>query len=98
MIVRVLEDAQYRLDDAAFASVSAIDDRVQAAADAGDDTAFAAALGELVAAIRAAGEPVPADEFIGSDAVVPHPDTTLEEAKEMLSEEGLVPNEPGGSA
>ena len=50
-----------------------------------------------MAAIRAAGEPVPADEFIGSDAVVPDPDTTLDEAKEMLSDEGLVPNEPGGS-
>jgi hypothetical protein len=95
MIVRVLGDAQYRLGDEAFASVSAIDDRVQAAADAGDATAFATALGELVAAIRTAGEPVPADEFVGSDAVVPDPDTTLEEAREMLSEEGLVPNEPG---
>jgi hypothetical protein len=29
---------------------------------------------------------------VGSDAVVPDPDTTLDEARSLLSEEGLIPD------
>lgn len=92
MIVRILGEGQYRLDDAAFAAVGAIDDRLQAAADAGDDAAFRAALTELVDAVQARGEPVPVDELEGSDAIVPGHGTTLADARELLSSEGLIPN------
>lgn len=92
MIVRILGEGQYRLDDAAFKAVSEIDDRVQAAADAGDAEGFASALTELVDAVVARGTPLAADEFEGSDAIVPGHGTTLEEARELLSSEGLIPN------
>lgn len=92
MIVRVLGEGQYRLDAAAFAAVRAIDERVQAAADAGDEEAFAAALTEMVDAIVASGEPLPADDLHPSDAIVPGHGTTLAEARELLSSEGLIPN------
>ena len=92
MIIRVLSDSQYRLDDAAFAAIDPIDDRVQAAAESGDAEAFSAALGELVDAIRAHGAPLAPDEFLPSDAMVPSPDTSLEEAQVLLGDEGLVPN------
>jgi hypothetical protein len=92
MIVRILGAGQFRLDDAAFADANAIDDRVQAAADAGDAGAFDAALAELIALVQARGSELPADEFVGSDAVVPGPGTTLDEAREILSAEGLIPD------
>jgi PspA-Associated protein len=91
VIVRILGEGQYRLDDRAFATADAIDDRVQAAADAGDETAFAAALAELVEAVRRLGAPVALDELEGSDAIVPADGTTLAEARELLSSEGLLP-------
>lgn len=91
MIVRVLGEGQYRLDDEAFAAVHDLDDRVQAAADAGDEEAFATALTELVDAIVSRGEPLPADELVTSDAIVPGHGTTLAEARELLSSEGLIP-------
>lgn len=91
MIVRVLGEGQFRLDDAAFAAVGEIDDRVQAAADAGDEAAFAAALAELIQAIHAKGEPLPVEELIGSDAVVPAEGTSLAEATALLSTDGLIP-------
>ena len=91
MIVRILGEGQYRLDDVAFAEVHRIDDRVQAAADAGDDEAFAAALNELVDAIVDRGEPLPADDLHPSDAIVPGHGTTLSDARELLSSEGLIP-------
>ena len=92
MIVRILGEGQYRLDDEAFGAVSQIDDRVQAAADADDEAGFATALTELVDAIIAHGVPLAADEFEGSDAIVPGHGTTLEEARELLSSEGLIPS------
>ena len=91
MIVRVLGEGQYRLDEEAFGTVDEIDDRVQAAADAGDDAGFQAALTELVDAIQCLGQPLPADELEGSDAIVPGHGTTLAEARELLSSEGLIP-------
>jgi hypothetical protein len=92
VIVRILGEGQYRLDDEAFAAASEIDDRVQAAADAGDDAGFQAALTELVDSIQRRGTPLPADDLEGSDAIVPGHGTTLAEARELLSSEGLIPN------
>ena len=93
MIVRILGEGQYRLDEEAFAVVSLIDDRVQAAADAGDEAAFAAALTELVDTVVARGAPLAADDLHPSDAIVPGHGTTLGEARELLSSEGLIPSQ-----
>ena len=91
MIVRILGEGQYRLDDEAFAAVHRIDDRVQAAADVDDDEGFRQALGELLDVVTGAGDPLPADELHPSDAIVPGHGTTLQEARELLSQEGLIP-------
>jgi hypothetical protein len=92
MIVRILDEGQYRLSDDAFARVNAIDDRVQAASDAGDRKGFRDALHDLVVEIRASGEPLAPEEFVGSDAIVPAPDTSLEDARALLGVEGLIPD------
>ena len=92
MIVRILGDAQYRLDDAAFAATNEADDRLQAAIDAGDEAAFTAALESLVTTIRAKGTEVGVDEFLPSDAIVPDSDTPMDEVRGLLGDEGLVPD------
>lgn len=92
MIVRILGIGQYRLDDATFATANELDAKVQAAADADDATGFESALAELVALIRGAGTELAPDEFVGSDAVVPDPQTTLADARALLSSEGLIPD------
>jgi len=91
VIIRILGVGQYRLDEVHHAAANVIDDKVQAAYDADDEAAFHAAVGQLVALIQRDGTPLPVDEFVGSDAVVPGPDTTLEEAHQLLSPEGLIP-------
>lgn len=91
MIVRILGEGQYRLPASAADDLNAIDDRLEAAVEAGDEGAFATELAALVAIVRSAGDALADDELIGSDAVVPDPDTTLDEARRLLSEEGLIP-------
>lgn len=92
MIVRILGEGQYRLSDSAVDAVNEIDDRLEAAIEAGDEDSFKTHLEALVAAVRSHGDKLADDELIGSDAVVPDPDTTLEEARRLLSEEGLIPD------
>lgn len=91
MIVRILGEGQFRLDDAAFAAANAADERVVAAVEAGDAGAFRTALRDLVDLIVTQGRPVPAQELCGSDAIVPGADTTLEEARSLLADDGLIP-------
>ncbi len=91
MIIRVLGIGQFRLDDADMAVVETADGQVEAALAAGDETALTAALGALAQTITRVGTPLAVDEFMGSDLVVPGPDTTLAEAIALLGEDGAIP-------
>lgn len=94
MIVRVLGRGQFRLGDDDMTAVESADDAVEAAIAAGDEPGFAAALGGLIATIEKVGTPVPDDEFVASDVIVPDADTTLAEARQIEdgSGEGLIPD------
>ena len=41
--------------------------------------------------VREHGEPVPLDELVESDLILPEPDLTLREAEELFVGEGLLP-------
>lgn len=92
MIVRILGEGQYRIPDDQIATVQEVDKGLEAAVDANDEAAFSTALGKLVATIRELGETLPDEELVPSDAVVPDAETTLEEARSLLSDEGLIPD------
>ncbi len=40
----------------------------------------------------AAGSPLPIDSLVSSDLVLPAPDATLDEVRDLLGDEGLVPD------
>ncbi len=92
MIVRILGEGQYRLPDSAANDLNEIDDRLEVAVEAGNEDAFASELAALVAVVRSKGAALADDELVASDAVVPDPDTTLDEARQLLSQEGLIPD------
>ncbi|MDQ4008150.1 MAG: hypothetical protein M3211_08680 [Actinomycetota bacterium] len=91
MILRILGEGQWRIDDDRVDQLNDLDDRVEHAVDAGDEAAFRTALEELLSAVRRAGNEVPIDELVDSDLILPPPDASLEEVKELLSDEGLIP-------
>lgn len=91
MIVRILGEGQLEVPDAELDTLNALDADVQAAVEAGDETAFRTALQALVAGVRASGTPVADDALVESDFVLPAPDASLEEVRELLGDEGLVP-------
>jgi hypothetical protein len=91
MIVRISGEGQFDVPDGHVEELNRLDDDLTKAVDAGDEAQFKTALEALLGNIRTAGEELPAD-FIGpSDLVLPSPDATIHEVREVLGDEGLIP-------
>lgn len=90
MIVRILSEGQYRLDSRYLDELNTIDNRLVELVAAGDEEGYGRLLGEMIQLVRERGKPVPTDELVESDAVLPPPDSTLEEAKGIFVGQGLI--------
>jgi len=91
VILRILGEGQLKLSDDAITVLNELDDDLVEAVDKGDEAVFATALAKLVGKVRELGQPVP-DDYIGpSEYILPGADATLEEVRELLSDEGLIP-------
>jgi PspA-Associated protein len=96
VIVRLMHEGQYEVPDSLRDELNAADDRALTALADGDVEALNASIEEMWALVRANGDPLPANELTpGSDVIVPPSDLTLEEAQELLTGEGLIPDLPG---
>ena len=82
MIVRVMEEDQYRLDDASDAEFERLDTALDDAVSQGDQIAYTEALGHLLTFVHAQGTRIPHIEVVPSDVVIPSEDMTLEEARQ----------------
>ncbi|WP_326795471.1 hypothetical protein OG946_08225 [Streptomyces sp. NBC_01808] len=91
MIVRIMGEGQVKLDDSHFAELDKLDDELLAEMEGGDETGFRRTLGALLDAVRSLGTPLPADALEPSELILPGPDASLEEVREMLSDDGLIP-------
>jgi hypothetical protein len=94
VIVRLMGEGQYRLDDGARERLNEIDNRVTEAVEAGDESAFRQRLTELANVVRREGERLPDDDLSASDLIVPPNDLTMDEAKQLFAGEGLIPDIP----
>lgn len=94
MIVRIMGEGQWRVDDDVQADLNRLDDEAAAALEAGDEETLRAKLRELAAAVRAKGERLDDADLSASDAIVPPDDLSLEEARELFSGDGLIPDLP----
>jgi hypothetical protein len=98
VIVRIMGEAQYEVDDGLQARLNEIDDEVGAAFEAGNQAAMSEALRRLAEEVRGAGRRLDDTDLSPSDAVVPPEDLTLDEAHELLEGEGLIPDLPVAGA
>ena len=91
MILRILGEGQRKMSDEAVVQLNELDDQLIDAVEKGDEGLFQSALANLVNKVRELGEPVP-DDYIGpSELILPGADATLDEVRELLSDEGLIP-------
>ena len=91
MIVRISGEGQFSIDDAATAELNRLDSELEAAVDRNDEAAFTAALHGLLEQVRARGSALPADTLEPSDLILPPEDASMDEVREMLTDEGLIP-------
>ena len=93
MIVRILGEGQFRLDDDSSAKLTVLDKDVDAAVHAGDEAVFKMALGAAVKLVRETGAPVPDDEFVTADYILPFSDATIDEVRKLLTD-GTIHSDP----
>jgi hypothetical protein len=94
VIVRIMGDGQYRVDDSVAAEIGELDEQATAALEAGDEQALRDLLRRLAETVRSRGTRLDDSDLSPSDAIVPPDDLTLEEARELFSGEGLIPDLP----
>ncbi len=92
MIVRIMGEGQYRVDDAIAERLNELDDRAMEAIDRQDEAELDRYLDEMADVVRGDGSRLPDDDLSPSDAVVPPSDLTLAETAKLLSEEGFIPD------
>lgn len=92
MIVRILGEGQWEVPEEQLAGLNQLDDEVEAAVEAGNEAAFADTLAALLDGVRQAGSVLADDSLEDSDLILPPADASLDEVRELLGEEGLVPD------
>ena len=92
MIVRILSEGQFEVDESHLDRLNELDDGVEHAVDSGDETAFAGALASLLDAVRTWGTALPDEALVDSDLILPPADATADEVKHLLGDEGLIPD------
>ncbi|WP_121252431.1 PspA-associated protein PspAA [Nocardioides ferulae] len=91
MIIRILGEGQFDVPDTLLDRLNELDAAVESAVEAGDETAFAAALGELLTEVRGVASPHAIDSLDESDLILPPADATLDEVRDMMRDDGLIP-------
>jgi PspA-Associated protein len=94
VIVRVMGEGQWRVDDALARRLEELDAETERAVRAGDEHALHAALHALADAVRTSGEKLDGEQLAASDAVIPPVDLSLDEARLLLDSDELFPDLP----
>jgi hypothetical protein len=71
MIVRILTEGQWEISDDVVRRLNPLDDEVEKAVRTGDQTELAEALHALLEQVRSSGRPIPDDELLDSDLILP---------------------------
>ncbi|MFE5948143.1 hypothetical protein [Streptomyces sp. NPDC056480] len=91
MIVRIMGEGQLTLADSHLVELNRLDDELLEEMESGDQEGFRRTLNALLDEVRRLGTPLPDDVLEPSELILPAPDAGLDEVREMLSDDGLIP-------
>ena len=91
MIIRILTEGQYSFPGAHIDELNDLDNHLVAVVEEENQVDFERLLKKMLDLVREKGTPVPLDELVESDLVLPEPDLTLLEAGELFTGPGLLP-------
>jgi hypothetical protein len=87
-------EGQFQIDDEVAKGLNALDEEAAEAVKRGDEERLAELLRRMAEAVRTNGTRVPDEELAASDAIVPPDDLSLDEARQLFEDEGLIPDLP----
>jgi hypothetical protein len=94
VIVRLMSEGQYRVDDETAATLNDLDGQASQAVESGDEETLKRLLGQMASVVREKGERLEDGDLSASEAIVPPEDLSLDEAKQLFADEGLIPDLP----
>jgi ABC-type transporter Mla subunit MlaD len=94
MIVRLMGEAQYRVDEGLSGELNELDNEAAAAVEENDEEKLSRLLEQMAALVRERGARLDDAELASSDLMIPPTDLSLDEARELFSGEGLIPDIP----
>ena len=94
MIVRIMGEGQFEIDEEVAKGLNDLDQQAEQALEAGDAERLGELLERMAEAVRTNGTRVPDDDLSPSEAIVPPPDLSLEEARSLFEGDGLIPDLP----
>ena len=94
MIVRLMGEGQFEVDDEVAKGLNGLDEQAGAAVEQGDEEKLRELLQRMAEAVRMNGARVPDEDLTPSEAIVPPDDLSLDEARQLFEDEGLIPDLP----
>ena len=91
MIIRITNEGQFNLPGSFVDRLNEIDNELVEAVEAADRSSYDTLLKKMLDLVRTGGSPLPVDEIVESDLILPESDLTLEEAQVLFVGEGLLP-------
>jgi len=91
VIIRIMGEGQLKLEDAAVGELNKLDADLEKAVESSDQAAFESAMHALLARAREVGVELPPDALEPSDLILPREDATIEEVRELMTDDGLIP-------
>ena len=90
MIIRILGEGQFQLDEKLLDRVNKIDNQIVKHVTSGNKVEFAKDLANLISTVKELAEPLDPVEILPSDIIIPQSDMSFEEARQVFCGEGLV--------
>jgi hypothetical protein len=90
MIVRIMGQGQYEVDESLVNQLNAIDNRIVGHVSRDDQNGFRKDLAKLISLVKGKGDRLDPVKIIQSEIIIPPEDLTFEEAKRIFSGHGLI--------
>jgi hypothetical protein len=94
VIVRVMGEGQFDVDDEVAKGLNDLDEQAERALEAGDQQRLGDLLHRMAEAVRTNGARLADADLSPSDAIIPPEDLSLDEARQLFEGEGLIPDLP----
>jgi hypothetical protein len=91
MIIRIMGEGQVEVAPDDIAVLNALDSELEAAINADNEEEFRTKLHALLDKVRHVGKSLPDESLEPSELILPPADASIEEVREMLTDQGLIP-------